>query len=109
MYTLLTLKQTFIAFIVLSMIQFLAIFTAKIWTSSDFRKENYRTNMLIHVFENLNYASPFKDWDETENRSTLSKLKDRFMDLKKEMILIFFVNGVFTLLLLMPLWYTGKC
>ena len=95
-------------FIGLSMIQYLAIFTAKIWTSSDFRKEYYRTNMLIHVFENLNYASPFKDWDETKNKGKISRMKERFSALKKEMILTFIVNGVFTLFLLVPLWYTGK-
>ena len=108
MYTLLTLKQTFIAFIFLSLIQFLVIFVVKMYTSRDFRNACYKTNMLIHVFENLNFASPFEDWDKSNIKSTILLLKERYLALKKEMIATFTVNGVFILLFLVPLWYTGE-
>ena len=46
LYTLLNLQDTFIALMVLSILQFLAILVVKICFSTDFRKEVHRTNKI---------------------------------------------------------------
>ena len=50
-YTILSLQNTFIAMIVLSIIQSLAMIAVKICTSEDFRKEYHLINKGIHVLE----------------------------------------------------------
>ena len=105
-YTLMDLKNTFIALLCLSIIQFLAIFFIKYWISAEFCNENHLTNKAIHVFENLHYASPFKDWDHEV--CTIQKFKERFRAVRNEMILTFTINIVTTLLMMVPLWFCGK-
>ena len=105
-YTLMSLQNTFIAFIVLSILQFIAIFAVKIWNSKDFRKECHKTNMCIHVLENLNFASPFRDWDDGDY--TIQEFKERAKAVNKEMIGTQAVNFLATITMLVPLWFTGS-
>lgn len=107
-YTLLTLQQTFVALIVLSVIQFILILGVKTFTSKEFRNESHRTNKVIHVLENLNFASPFKDWDE--GAQTFGEYRERCKALKREMLATFTVNLFITMLMMVPLGYCGeKC
>ena len=105
-YTLLSLQNTFIALIVLSILQFIVIFAVKFWISKDFRNECYWTNKGIHVLENLNFASPFTDWDDGDY--TIQEFKERAKAVSKEMIWTQAVNFLATLTMLVPLWFTGS-
>ncbi len=115
-YTLMSLRNTFIYLICLSLIQFLLVFTVKFWTSEPFREETHLTNMIIHSVENLNLSTPYKDWDQwnkfsilgCHGKPTIQELTGRFKDLRKEMTAIFTVNFVFTILMMIPLWYLRK-
>ena len=105
LYTLLSLKDTFISLIILSILQFLVIYAIKEYTSIDFKKEKHRTNKIIHVLENINYSSPFMDWDHGD--FSLEELKKRFQELKREMISTFVINVTLTIIMMVPLWFCG--
>ena len=105
-YTLMSLQNTFIALIVLSILQFILIFAVKIWISKDFREERHWTNKGIHVLENLNFASPFTDWDDGDY--TIQEFKKRARFVSKEMIWTQAVNFLATMTMLVPLWFTGS-
>ena len=105
-YNILTLHHTFIALVVLSILQFIAIFAVKIWNSKDFREECHKTNMCIHVLENLNFGSPFKDWDDGDY--TIQEFRERARAVRKEMIGTQAINFLATMTMLVPLWFTGS-
>ena len=104
-YTLLTLQETFIALIVLSIVQFIAIIIAKICSSKDFREEEHKTNMFIHTLENINIPSPYRDWDDGDY--SVQQFRKRASAVRKEMIWTQAINFIATLLMMVPLWYTG--
>ena len=105
-YTLLSLQNTFIALIILSILQFISIFAVKIWISKDFRKECHWTNKGIHVLENLNFASPFADWDDGD--FSILEYKERARDVRKEMIMTQAVNFLASVTMLVPIWFAGS-
>ena len=105
-YTLLTLQETFIVLIGLSFVQLLATWVIKVWSSKDFRKESYKTNKLIHLLENINFASPFKDWDDGDY--TAQEFKKRAKAVQKEVLGTQAIHFISTVVMLVPLWYTGK-
>ena len=104
-YTFLSLQNTFIALIGLSIIQFITIFAVKIWISKDFRKECHWSNKAIHVLENLNFASPYRDWDDGDY--IIQEFKERARAVRKEMIGTQAINFLATITILVPLWFTG--
>ena len=104
-YTLLSLKYTFITLLVFSMVHFLAIYTIKYFTSNDFNQEQHRTNKIIHVLENINFSTPFKDWDHGD--FSVNEFRKRYLNLKKEMIATFTLNFFFTIIMMVPLWFCG--
>ena len=101
-----TLKETFVGLILLSILQFLAIFVVKIYNSQDFRLETHKTNMVIHTFENLNFASPFRDWDDGDY--SIKQFRERAGAVRSEMIWTQMINFLTTMLMAVPLWYTGE-
>ena len=105
LYTLLDLQQTFIALIVVSLIQFQAIYVVKKCISKDFREEEHRTNTILHTLENLNFASPFKDWDDGDY--SIQQFRERASAVRREMIWTQAINFLATILMMVPLWYTG--
>ena len=104
-YTLFSLQSTFIAGAALMAIQFILIYVVKILTSPEFGRKGQYVNKLIHVLLNVNYATPFCDWDEGYH--SIQEFRARFRAVCKEMAATFFVNFLCTLLMLVPLWYTG--
>lgn len=104
-YTLLSLQTTFITFLALSVLQFLAIGFAKVWISNEFSQEQLKTNKIIHVLENLNLATPFKDWDDGNH--TIAEFRARFKVMCKEMIATFIINFIFTLIMMIPSLFCG--
>ena len=105
LYTLLSLQETFMALFGLSFLQLFATFVIKVCTSKDFREEPYKTNKIIHLLENLNFASPFKDWDEGD--FTAQEFKERAQAVRKEVIGTQAIHFISTIVMLVPLWYTG--
>ena len=104
-YTLLTLQETFIALVVVSILQFIAILIAKNCISKDFREEEHQTNKVIHILENLNFASPFRDWDDGDY--SVQQFRERASTVRSEMIWTQAINFIATILTILPLLYTG--
>ena len=106
LYTGLTLQWTFVAFFMLMAFQFIALFLVKTFTSAEFKKEENMFNKCIHILQNTNYSSPFQDWDE--GMFPLEEYKIRYNLTETEMALSFAVNNVISIVMLLPIWYTGK-
>ena len=106
LYTLLSLQNTFIALMVLSILQFIGILFVKRCFSSDFRKEDHKTNMILHTLENLNFASPFRDWDDGDY--SIQQFRERASAVRKEMIWTQAINFLATMVMMVPIWYTGR-
>ena len=105
-YTGLTLKWTFGLFFILTAAQFFATLLVKIFTSNVFsRKENF-LNKFLHLQLSLNMAYPFEDWDN--GRFSISGYRDRQKQTNIEMACSLSVNIIFSLAMMVPLWYTGK-
>ena len=105
-YTLFSLKHTFMAGGTLLVAQFFVLFLVKMVTSPDFRKRGHYTNKLLHLIENTNIATPFCDWDEGEY--SVQEYKKRFRSTIKEMVATFIVNTIVTGVMMVPLWFTGN-
>ena len=73
-YTGLGLGNTFVAFIVLNVIQFITVTIVKILSVQSIKRDNW-FNVFVHILENLNIPFPYKDWD-TENLT----LAEYFLD-----------------------------
>ena len=69
------------------------------------RDEEHTTNKLIHTLENLNFASPFRDWDDGDY--SIQQFRKRASAVRKEMIWTQLINFIALLLMMVPLWYTG--
>ena len=70
------------------------------------RKKEHYINKIIHVLENLNFASPFCDWDEGEHST--QEFRARFRATHREMAATFCVNILVTGVMTIPLCYTGE-
>ena len=77
----------------------------QIWTSAEFRRRGHYVNKFIHVLENINYATPFCDWDEGDH--SIQEFRARFRATCREMSATFCINIISTILMLVPLWHTG--
>ena len=109
-YTLLSLKDTFLAGVGLLVLQILAILIVKLVFSPAFRKSGHLTKKLFHILENVNYATPFSDWDEDKGDfPNIKEYKVRFWRTVNEMIATFTVNIIVTAMMMIPMWYTGRC
>ena len=90
---------------VLSILQFIAIIAVKICFSTDFREEEQKTNMILHTLENLNFASPFQDWDDGDY--SIQQFRVRASAVRKEMVCTQAINFLASMVMMVPLWYTG--
>ena len=106
LYTFMSLQETFVAGIILLLIHTLTLYFVKNITSKDFREETFKINKIIHILENLNYATPFKDWDC--GQLSIAEYKTRFQALQWEMGATFAVNFIITMIMVIPLWFTGN-
>ena len=104
-YTLFSLKHTFMAGAVLLAVHFLMLLLIKLATSPDFRRGGHYTNKLLHLIENTNVATPFADWDE--GHRSIEEYRMRFRSTIIEMVATFIINTIVTLIMMVPLWYTG--
>ena len=68
-------------------------------------KEDY-LNKFIHLLLSLNIASPFEDWDQ--GNFSVKEYRQRHRQTNSEMTLSIAVNFVFSMNMLIPIYYTGK-
>ena len=105
-YTYLTLKEAFQAFLILIAIHKLVMLIVKIATSAEFRTMNNLMKKCLHVIQNLSLATPYQDWDEGVH--TIPEYKRRFRRTNIEMACCLSLNILVSLVMIMPLWYTGE-
>ena len=105
-YTLMTLRETFTAGAVLLIVHLLLILLVKVLTSEKFRGKGDIVNKIIHLIENIQYASPYEDWDR--GRHNIEEFRRRFRATKIEMAATFCVNILVTGVMTIPLLYTGE-
>ena len=84
----------------------LAMLLVKMVTSAEFRARDNLMKKSLHVIQNLSLATPYKDWDEGVH--TVPEYKWRFRRTNIEMACTITLNIVVSLVMLVPLWYTGK-
>ena len=84
----------------------IAMLFVKIATSSEFRTKDNLMRKGLHVIQNLSLATPYEDWDEGNH--TVPEYKRRFRRTNIEMACCLSLNIVVSLVMIMPLWYTGE-
>ena len=107
LYTGLSLGSTFIAFFVLTLIQFLTLGLVKILTSEEFGSKGGYFDKFLHIIQSLNMSLPYVDWDRGIH--TIEEYRARYSNTVTEMRVSFLVNFVFSMFMMCPLWYTGEC
>ena len=105
LYTFLTLGEAFQVFLVIMVTHTLAMLITKLATSREFRTRKNLIGKLIHVIQNLSLATPYQDWDEGVH--SMPEYKRRFRRTNIEMSCCLVLNIVVSLLMTVPLWYTG--
>ena len=105
-YTLLSLGNTFLAGVGLLVVHILAILIVKLLTSPTFKSRGKLTQKFIHILDNVNYGTPYSDWDVGDH--SIQEYEVRFWCTVKEMIATFTVNIIITAMMMIPMWYTGK-
>ena len=110
LYTFLTLGEAFQVFLVIMGAHTLLMLIVKIATSREFRTRKHLLRKFIHVVQNLSLATPYQDWDENEDEEvrTIPEYKRRFRRTNIEMACCLSLNIVVSLVMLVPLFYTGK-
>ena len=106
LYTYFTLEGSFKAFLILMSVHILTMLVIKIATSAEFRNRDNIMKKCLHVIQNLSLATPYQDWDEGVH--TIPEYKRRFRRTNIEMACCLTLNIVVSLVMLVPLLYTGK-
>ena len=105
LYTGISLRATLEAFLMILTYHFLSVLLVKICTVKGYVKEN-PFNWFVDVLESINVPSPFRDWDS--NKGTVAEHRRRYARVSTEMMCLYAVTFTVTLLMLAPLWWTGK-
>lgn len=103
-YTGTSLGTTFILFLILTGAHFLFILVIKLIYSRKFFTRGDFLNKILHIIQNLNMSFPFEDWDQ--GKFTVKEYKERHHQTNIEMAWSLLVNHFFSLVMLVPLWYT---
>ena len=104
-YTGTSLGTTFILFIIFFGAHFLSMLVVKLIYSRIFFTRGDILNKFLHVVQSLNIALPFEDWDQ--GKFTVKEYKERHRQTNIEMAWSLSINHLFSLVMLVPLWYTG--
>ena len=106
LYTGLSAKWTLASFFAILVLHLMAVFLVKMNTSDEFRMgKGTWFQKSNHVILNTNIPRPFRDWDY--GNLTIGEHRRRYKRTEKEMLCLFLVNTIFSLMLLVPLWFTG--
>ena len=106
LYTFLTLREAFQVFLVIMGAHTLLMLIVKMATSSQFRTKSNLIRKFVHIIQNLSLATPYQDWDEGSR--TVPEYKRRFRRTNIEMACALSLNILVSLVMLVPLWYTGE-
>ena len=108
LYTGMTLKWTFVTFIIMMVFHLVSMMMVKTFTSAEFKEDRNLYSKLMHVVENLQCSFPYKDWDEDEGKSTTKEeFQRRFQNTEIEMIWSQVLNIGVSMIMLFPLWFLG--
>ena len=107
LYTGTSLESTFSLFFIVSGMQFLFQLVVKMINSRQFSKKSDYLNKFLHLVQSLNLATPFEDWDQ--GRCSVKEYRERHRETNIEMAWSLSVNIVCSMIMLVPLWYTGIC
>ena len=116
LYTGLSLRDTFMVFIGTLALHFTIIFIVKLFTQK-WRRNGFKGffNIMISSFENMNISRPTQDWDQKKTdkygnqvQSTIDNYKQRFREVKRDLIISYVITLMFSIIFLIPLWYTGE-
>ena len=106
LFTGFSLQWAFILFFILTGAQILVTLSIKAYTSGKFSMKEDYLNKFIHLLLSLNIASPFEDWDQ--GRFSVKEYKERQRKTNIEMAWGLTVNIVFSLVMMVPVWFTGN-
>ena len=106
LYTFLTLGEAFQVFLVIMVVHTLLMLIVKMATSREFRTKSNLIRKIVHIVQNISLATPYQDWDE--GSCTVPEYKRIFRRTNIEMACALSLNIVVSLVMLVPLWYTGK-
>ena len=106
LYTLLSLKQYFCLFVGIMFTQILVIFLVKLKLAKEFSKFNL-LDKIIHCVECSNLAYNVEEWDSPRCCDAVEHIK-RMKSNQWEGFVLIFVNLVFKLMMLCPLYILGK-
>ena len=73
LYTGMTLQESFMGFICIILIHFTVLLVAKCFTARDFRNMKNKFRKIMHICLNMNFAYPYKDWDDNSDGSCSKK------------------------------------
>ena len=104
LYTGLRLRQYFLLFVLLYVLQTVAVFITKYIVVKEFRKINM-IKQFAHSLENCGIVFPLQDWDV--DHGTVEEHRQRFSKVNREVIVTMVVNFLFNFVMLVPLIYTG--
>ena len=103
LYTVLTLKQYFVGFWCIMLLQLIAVFMAKRILSPKFRKPTVGWfDKLTHCIENSNLAYPMEDWDYERSGKCAEHIK-RMKAVEKEVFVTMIINLIFNAILISPM------
>ena len=105
LYTGLSLGNTFSFFLCLTALHFVCITILKIFIVKNLGENNY-FNVFVHSLQNLNLPVPLEDW--SQGTWSLKEYQKRFQRQNLEMWICYSLNLVVTIMLLVPLWWTGR-
>ena len=106
LYTGMTLETTFKGFLLILTLHFFSVLLVKICTVRTYVRES-PFNWFVDVLESMNVPSPFRDWDTY--KGTVAEHRRRYAMVSTEMMCLYGVTLTFTMIMLIPLWWTGKC
>ena len=104
-YTGVSWQQTLCLFFGITAAQFISTFIVKLCTSAEFFQKGNLLNKFLHVLLSLNLAYPFRDWDH--GKFSVLEYKERHKQINIEMGWSLSINLFFSLIMMVPLWYTG--
>ena len=106
LYTGFDLAHYFLLFFIIMIFHILSIALVKYFTSEAFREKGNSYRKIIHVIQNISLSFPYEDWDE--GMFSIEEYCRRNRNTETEMLWTFAVNSLFSLTMMIPIWYTGK-
>ena len=100
-----SLRHYFLLFVLLYVLQTVAVFITKYIVVKEFRKINM-IKQFAHSLENCGIVIPLQDWDV--DHGTVEEHRQRFSKVNREVIVTMVVNFLFNFVMLVPLIYTGS-